>query len=541
MVEYLKIGQASDLTGKDRKFYRFLEMCPGFFSWGTLLILFFGSIFLPVWAAFFIIAFDVYWLLLVAYFGVLLIAAYRKLKINAKKDWRGMLNNFDNDDFWKSEVGKKLPQNCLARKGMRAEDLIHLIIMPMSYEGFDILKPTMQALIDDGCDTKRMIMVLATEERAGEPGQIVARKTKEEFGDKFSNFLITVHPDGIAGELKGKGANQAWGGKIVKEKIIDKEELDYDKILVSVLDCDTVVSPGYFSCLTYKFLTVESPYRTSYQPVPFYYNNVWEDSFFARVAASSNTFWQMMQQIRHEKLATYSSHSMTWRALDDVGFWSTTMVSEDSRIFWHCFCYYNGDYRVEPMNFPISMDATMDASTWKTIRSLYVQQRRWGWGAENLPYLIFNMTKKWNEIPRGKFISRLLVQIYGFHSWATNALIIGVIGWMPVFLGGDSFNSTVLSGNLPTITRTLMTLAMGGMVLSAIMSSLLLPQRPHKYNFFKSITMLLQWIILPISIVIFGAIPGLEAQTRLILNKRLGFQVTPKGDAAKEGHDWDQS
>ena len=40
--------------------------------------------------------------------------------------------------------------------------------------------------------------------------------------------------------------------------------------------------------------------------------------------------------------------------------------------------------------------------------------------------------------------------------------------------------------------------------------------------------MLLQWVVLPFSIVIFGAIPGLDAQTRLMFKKYLGFFVTPK-------------
>jgi hypothetical protein len=280
--------------------------------------------------------------------------------------------------------------------------------------------------------------------------------------------------------------------------------------------------------LTYKFLTVAEPYRASYQPVPVYHNNIWEASFFARVAASSNTFWQMMQQIRQEKLATYSSHSMTWKALVDINFWSTTMVSEDSRIFWHCLCYYNGDYRVEPLYFPVSMDVTMDETTWQTAKNLYKQQRRWGWGVENVPYLMFNTIKRWKQIPKFKMLSKNFVQIYGFHSWATNALIIGVIGWMPLLLGGDRFSNTVLSGNLPAVTRTLMTVAMAGLILSAIVSTALLPAKPKKYSNFKYLEMILQWVILPISIIAFGAIPAIDSQTRLMLGKYMGFWHTPK-------------
>ena len=504
-MDYLKISQAADLTGEPgKKLYRLLEISPGFLSWATLLILLFFSWLKPIWVAYFIIAFDVYWLLLVVYLGINLFAAYLGMKRNLKIDW---------------------PEQC---RGLPWQEIIHLVIFPTYDESLAVIKSSFAALIKDGYPLDKMIVVLAIEERAGEAAKERARAIAREFSDKFKHFLITVHPDGIAGELKGKGANQTWAAKRVKEEIIDKFNYDYDKILISVFDVDTIVIPGYFYCLTHKFLTAPNPYRASYQPIPVYHNNIWQAPFFARVAAASNTFWQMMQQIRQEKLATYSSHAMTWRALVEIGFWSTNMVSEDSRIFWHCFLYYRGDYRVEPLYFPVSMDVCMDETAGRTMKNLYKQQRRWGWGVENLPYLVFNVFKERKNLPLGKMINKILIQLYGFHSWATNALIIGVIGWMPMILGGDRFNETVLSSNLPMVSRTLMTVAMIGMVFSAIISTLLLPKRPADYGLGKSLAMVLQWLILPVSIIAFGAIPSLEAQTRLMLGKYLGFWVTPK-------------
>ncbi len=504
-MDYLKISKATDLAdAKDRKLYRWLEILPGFLSWSTLIALILFSWLEPIWVAYFIIAFDVYWLLLVVYLGIHLFAAYLSMKNNLKIDWR--------------EKCRTLPW----------QDLIHLVIFPTYNEGLEVIRPSFAALLNDGYPTENMIVVLAIEERAGEPAREKARAIQAEFSSKFKHFLITEHPDGLAGELKGKGANQAWAAKTVKREIIDKYNYDYDKILVSVFDMDTVVTPGYFYCLSHKFLTVANPYRASYQPIPVYHNNIWQALFFARVAAASNTFWQMMQQIRQEKLATYSSHSMTWRALTDIGFWSTNMVSEDSRIFWHCFLYYRGDYRVEPLYFPVSMDVCMDDTNIRTMKNLYKQQRRWGWGVENVPYLMFNAIKARKDLPLRRVFDKIFIQLYGFHSWATNALIIGVIGWLPMILGGDRFNATVLSSNLPVVSRTLMTVAMIGMVFSAIISSLLLPKRPAGYGLVKSAAMILQWVILPVSIIAFGSIPGLEAQTRLMLGKYMGFWVTPK-------------
>ncbi len=523
MTDYLKIGKATELEGRDYKLYRGLEMIPGILSLGTLFILIVLSYFKPVWVAYFLIAFDVYWLLQVIYLALYLISSFRKVKHNEKINWCEKCLAL-------SETDNSLPEDCLTKQKMKWNDLHQLIILPTYNEDLEIIRTALRSLLDDGFPPEQMIVALAMEERAGTEAHDRAKVIREEFASKFGRFIITFHPDGIEGEIKGKGANQAWCGKQLKAEIIDKENIPYDKILVSVFDIDTIVRLGYFFALSYKFLTISNPYRASYQPVPVYHNNIWGAPFFSRVAAASNTFWQMMMQIRQEKLVTYSSHSMTWKALVDIGFWSTKMVSEDSRIFFHCLVYYKGDYRVEPLYVMVSMDATADKSFLKTATSLYKQQRRWAWGAENVAYLIFNFLKmkKEPDSNRKRVFNHVLIQLYGFHSWGTSALIIAVIGWLPMLLGGDRFNSTVLSGNLPNISSTLMNMAMIGMVLSAIVSNLLLPKRPKKYSIWKSLAMVFEWVFVPITIVIFGAIPCLDAQIRLMFGKYMGFWVTPK-------------
>lgn len=527
-INYLKVGKATDLTGKDYKIYRFLETVPGLVSILTLIILVVFSYFKPVWVAYFIIAFDVYWLLLVVYMAIFLISSYRKLNQGLATDWKDRCYRLKEGKFDDKDLAKEVAPDCLARQGVKWDELWQLIILPSYGESLEIVSGALESLIKDGYPTDRMIVNLALEERAGQGAKDIAAAVQEKYGEKFGRFIITFHPDGIKGEIKGKGANQAWAVKIVHKDIIEKENIDEGKILVSVFDIDTVVEPGYFFALTYKFLTVTAPYRASYQPIPVYHNNIWEAPFFSRITASSNTFWQMIMQIRQESLVTYSSHSMTFVALREIGYWSTAMVSEDSRIFWDCLLYYNGDYRVEPLYYKVSMDVTFDQDFRNTAKSLYKQQRRWAWGSENIPFLIFNTAKRWKTVDHKKLIGHILIQIHGFWSWATNALIIAVVGWMPTLIGGDRFNSTVLSGNLPMVTQNLMTVAMIGLVSSAVIASMLLPKRPKKYTVWKNIKMVLEWVFVPFIIIIFGSIPCFDAQIRLMRGKYMGFWVTPK-------------
>jgi len=274
---------------------------------------------------------------------------------------------------------------------------------------------------------------------------------------------------------------------------------------------------------------MRDPLRAIYQPIPLFTNNIYEAPALARVVAFSTTFWQMMQQSRPERLTSFSSQSIPFRTLLDIGFWSRDIVSEDSRVFWQGYLRYHGDFRVEPLFYPVSMDANVAPTFWGTMKNIYKQQRRWGWGVENIPYMLEGF-KKDPQIPAGKKRYWTFNVIEGFHSWATNALMIFALGWLPLALGGQHFNYSLLSYSLPHITRFIVTLSMVGIVSSAILAILLLPPRPRGHNATDYMVYFLQWAFMPLTLIIFGAFPGLEAQTRLMIGgrARLGFWVTPK-------------
>ena len=132
------------------------------------------------------------------------------------------------------------------------------------------------------------------------------------------------------------------------------------------------------------------------------------------------------------------------------------------------------------------------------------------------------------KIPLWEKIRHSFTVVDGFWSWATSALLIFFLGWLPLMLGSQEFQTSLLSYNLPKITSYIMTFAMVGMVLSAVTSLILLPPRPKRFGRLKNISMLLQWLLLPVTLIIFGNFPSLDAQMRLLLGKHLGFWVTEK-------------
>jgi cellulose synthase/poly-beta-1,6-N-acetylglucosamine synthase-like glycosyltransferase len=510
---------------------KFFEILPAALSWITLVLMVLISWKGAFWASIFIILFDTYWLLKTIYLSFHLKYSFSKMRKDSKENWLNKLDLLNNDQ----RIITNDTKNPSTSSGLRWKDIFHLIILPMYNEPYELIKESFEGLANTNYPKEKFIIVLAAEERAGEKVLETAEKIKNEFGDKFFKFLITNHPDGVPGEIPGKGSNESYAAQEAKI-IIDTLKINYENILVSVFDVDTQIGAEYFGLLTYKFMTCEKPQRSSFQPIPLFINNIYEAPALGRVVAFSATFWHMMQQARPERLTTFSSHSMPFKALMEVGYWQKDIVSEDSRIFWQLFLHYDGDWRVEPMFYPVSMDANVAPGFWKTMINTYKQQRRWSWGAENVPYILegFRNNKK---IPFRTKLYWAFNIIEGFHSWATNAILIFALGWLPILIGGKAFDRTILAYNLPQITQWILTLTTIGIASSATLSIVLLPPKPKGFKVWHYAIYVLQWVLMPYTMILFGALPGLDAQTRLALGGkfRLGFWVTPKGRYKNSG------
>ena len=83
--------------------------------------------------------------------------------------------------------------------------------------------------------------------------------------------------------------------------------------------------------------------------------------------------------------------------------------------------------------------------------------------------------------------------------------------------------------NLPNIVSIVETFASVGLIVSVLVSFKLLPKRPAKYHKTKNIVMLLQWILMPVTSIIYQSLAAFYAQTRLMLGLYMEkFDVTKK-------------
>lgn len=542
---------------RERRAQRILEVIPALMTWTTLIGMVVFSFIAPTWMAVAIIAFDLYWIhrtVFIAYYSV---KAYLQLQRGQRIDWYERCTRVGDPDDYARDIAKRIVETTTALRGaglrrrrqLRAarkedqkllatlrsldpsvimdwRDVIHVILLPTATEDAANIDPAIASIAASKYPKDKIIILLATEEREDEE----RRRKKvdflmEKYAGVFRDFLVTTH-EVADGEMKCKASNAAYAARKL-EGYLAEHHIAPERVVFSNFDCESVVHPQYLAALTYEYIISPRRLQQAYQPIPLYHNNLWDTNAFVRVIVTSSSFWHMFQSTRRE-MVTFSSHSEAFKTLKDVNYWPVNMISEDSIIYWKGYSYYNGDYQVKPIYLPISMDAVLAESYMKTIVNQYKQKRRWAYGIENFPVI---MRAIWpnKKIAMTEKLRVAAEMLEGHWSWATAPFILALLGWLPLIFGGTEFNQSNVAHILPYVTRFLMMLAMGGLVVSISMSVFLLPPRPKQYSRTRYLFMFLQWILVPIISPTLGSVPAIDSQTRILLKKYFTeFWVTEK-------------
>ncbi len=524
---------------------RIFEILPGFLSWIIIIGVCFFSIVKPLACSVFMIAFLLYWFLRLIYMNIFLILSYFRLEIEKNTDWMKRLEAIDN-------LKSKQPYFCGSKgiKGFKdkisagmhcsqlkkiisseknvpfSKDIYHLVIIPVVREDRGVVEPGIMAIKNGDYPSKRFLVIIALEESASAVSKEDMYAIKEKYKDDFLDFLVIVHPANRPNEAKVKGANATFSAKAAQEYFNNKN-IPLENVLVSCFDSDSVANPKYFSCLTYYFLINPNRLNTSYQPIPVYHNNIWDAPGFARIIDIGTSFFQLIESTNPGKLVTFSSHSMSFKALADIGFWPVDMISDDSAIFWKAFIHYQGNYAVEPIYTTVSMDIAVGATIPKTIVSIYKQKRRWAWGIENFPIVMRAFLRLKNISLRRK-VSYMYKLLDSFISWATWSFLLLFGTWLPVFFATREFATSTVYYTAPRIQQIMFSLASVGLVICMVISLMLLPKKKTKYGFFVKLGHVFEWLLIPVVLVFLSALPALDAQTRLMFGRYMEFWVTDK-------------
>lgn len=532
--------------GKRTKFYRFFEMLPAILSYGIIISVVVFAIFAPIVSAIIIL------LIVLMMFVKALGMAFRTLQgyVNFKKtselDWSRRLGNLSHPAQSLEKV-LKLDQKIFGIKH-HITNLEHIIANPKEYpvpediyhgvfvfiykESYEVVKPTIEALIKSNYDSKRMYLVLAYEERGGQSAEDVVKKIAKEYKGKFADILAYKHPDGLKDEVIGKGPNATYAGeKFVK--YVKENKLKAENIIITTLDADNRVDYNYFPYLTYEWIVNPKRQKVSFQPICLFTNNIWDVPAPMRVMAVGNSFWNVISSMRPHLLRNFASHAQGLQALIEMDFWSKRTIVEDGHQYWRSYFFFDGDYSVVPLRVAVGQDAVLSSTYRKSLVAQFIQVRRWAYGASDVPY-VANQIRKRNK--KTKFWPAFTRWVRLLDSHVTQAAIAPIIafgGWIPLLINPESSRELVVH-ELPMAIGMIQQVAMVGILITVFTSLAMLPPRPKRYTKKRSFLMILQWFLMPVTSICYASASAYYSQTRLLFARYFTvFETTDKNTQKK--------
>lgn len=527
--------------GKRTKQYRFFEILPGLLSYGAIILLIVLSFLNTVLASAYLLLIVLTALVRAVGIAYHTIKGNKELKRACAVNWHARLMELGDaeasykklkDKNYKEYEFSNHKENLLAiatnpKKYPKPDEIINAVIITAYTEPFDVIEPTIKALTKVTYDKKNLLIFFAYEERGGESIEATVKKLKSLYGDQFMDFVLSKHPKDLPNEVVGKGGNITYAGHRLKE-YCDRNKIAYDKVIVTTLDCDNRPHPKYFDAVAYEYIVNENRNNMSYQPVSLFINNIWDVPAPMRVLATGNSFWNIISSVRPHTLRNFASHSQPLKALVGMNFWSVRTIVEDGHQYWRSYFYFKGNYSVQPILVPIYQDAVLSGTLKKTLKDQFKQLRRWSYGASDIAYVAMNIFTKDRDVPLMPALGRFIRLLDGHVTLACISFLVAFGGWVPLIVNPRA-SMLIAAQQLPDAISKIQQVAMLGIIVTIVISFQIIPKRPARYKWTKSIFMFTQWILMPVTAILYSALAAYVAQTRLMFGKYLDkFDLTEK-------------
>ncbi|MBN2015325.1 glycosyltransferase family 2 protein [Candidatus Dojkabacteria bacterium] len=557
------------MSKKDRFIKRLFEIYPGILAWTVITSPFWGGILFPEVIAYFVLVFNAFWVYKSLSSVLFFIIGYFKIRDAENADWMSKLKRLDNieagkkelvveineledvkfsDDIFKKKPFQNIPlflkkilfnmQKRKTGRHLRSEikelekvqngnllnwkEIHQVIIVPFWAEPYPVLKRSLDRLVSQTFPKSQISVVLGAEERYP-PAFKLAKRLQKEYKDKFENLWINNHV--LAGEdIIGKASNMADCGKVAKRKI---EELKWDKskIIVTSCDCDTQFDKQYLAYLAYLFVTDKDRYTHFYAAPMLYYANFWKVPFYSRVANTLFSINNIATAARIDKFIQVSSYSFSWKLLEDINFWSVDIIPEDFHMFFKALFVHYDKVLTRPIFLRNLSDAAESIGHASTIKNQYEQVKRWAWGVSDHGWMIMNLLRAKKKT--FYMFYRVFHTIFDHVTWSVISFILMFGANIPTLVNKD-FSRTVFGQKLPQVSSFMLTITTATFIFTVILDFFIKPRRKEKVSILKLILEQVQWITFPVVSFIFGAIPGLDAQTRLLFGKYMEYRLTEK-------------
>jgi cellulose synthase/poly-beta-1,6-N-acetylglucosamine synthase-like glycosyltransferase len=528
--------------GKRTRLYRFLEMLPAIISYGAIITLVVLSLVNPLLAAIYLLLIILTMLVKVVGITTHMIVGRSRMDQASQVDWRSRLEDLEDPHAAYSRlygststhIGheqhlENLRLMSASEPGFfpKPSQIYNVVIMPAYNEPLEVIQPAVQAVLDTTYDKKHLIVIFAYEERGGAGIKKTAETLKKRYQSKFHSFHIVEHPKDLPNEVIGKGGNITHAGRWLKG-YLEEQNIAFSDVIVTTMDCDNKPHKTYFDYLTYEYIAREDRKHLSYQPVCLFTNNIWDVPAPMRVVATGNSFWNIISSMRPHTLRNFASHAQPMDALVEMDFWSVRTIVEDGHQYWRSYFYFGGNYEVVPLHVPIYQDAVLSGTYVKTLKAQFIQLRRWAYGASDVPYVGVRVFSSQRNVPFWAGFTRFVRLLDGHITLACVSILVAFGGWIPLLLNGEAARSMAVH-ELPDTISILQRVAMIGLVAMVFTSFKLLPPRPARYKRSRSVIMVLQWVLMPVTAIVYSSAAAFYSQTRLFFGKYLDkFDVTEK-------------
>ena len=541
------------LKERSRK-YRFFEMVPGLVSWGSIIVLVVLSLLNPLLAGIYVLLFIATLLIKAAGIAYHTFVGFKRIENAQKVNWNGRLQDLKDPQASYErisahptrELGEAAHAENLRLMAAAPDsypkpaDVSHAVIVATYNEGYEVLQPTIESVVNGTFNPKQIILVVAYEERGGAAIEGTVKQLRDEYAHRFKAFEIVKHPKNLPDEVVGKGANITYAGEYL-EKWLKKQRISTESVIVTTLDSDNRPHPTYFDYVAYEFIVHDDRKHLAFQPVSLFLNNIWDVPAPMRVVATGNSFWNIISSMRPHTLRNFASHSQPMEALVEMDFWSKRTIVEDGHQYWRSWFYFGGKYEVIPIFVPIYQDAVLSDTYVKTLKAQFVQLRRWAYGASDVPYVATRVFTKNRNVPFWAGFTRFMRLLDGHVTLACVSIIVTFGGWVPLFINSEASRS-VAANQLPEVLSVLQRIAMIGLFITIFLAFKMLPPRPARYKRHRTFGMIAQWVLMPVIAIGYNAAAAFYSQTRLLFGRYLDkFDVTEKAtvqtiDAKKDAN-----
>lgn len=487
----------------DQKVQRVLEVIPGTLTWAVILSPIWLGRIAPFAVAFFITFLAIFWVYRAILHLVGTIIGYKRYQKEVGIDWFEKV-----EGLW------------------GFEHLKHLVIIPAVSESKEVLEGAFASLASQKYPQDKIFIALTLEEKNAPRLLADVNELKKKYKNRIGTVWTFVHPQGLPGEAVGAAANRTWAAKRSLEKIRELN-LEIEDFLVTTLDADMRLHPQFLARLAYAFLTDPDRSDHFFQTAVYLFdNNLWEVPPMMRIQANSITLAVLSSWVvESDRKDTWSCYSVALPTLIEAGYWDPALGVDDTPFYWRALLKREGRFSGHHFYIPVYADAVQDKGIVKTHISQYKQLLRWGWGVVTFPIAVRGFLTQ--KMPLGLKLARIYHLLEQYTVWRTVTFLI-TFGFLLLLAANPQVRQTALGNRLPQITGVILTSAFVLLLPLTWLRAKITSPMPTAWPLWKKIWGWLEGPLVIVNLLTYAFIPYLDAETRLMLGKRLEFWPTPK-------------